>query len=103
MPLRFLYVLFYLFLHHKIYYFRKAAIAIGNTWSIGVDGAVERIIEMMQDEDENVAKLACSGAGNLHDDAVVEPIVNILNDPSKASLHGEAVRGLSYIWLNYLP
>ena len=80
---------------------RKAAIAIGNSWSIGVDGTVERIIEMMQDEDEDVAKLACSGAGNLHDDAVVEPIVNILNDPSKASIHGEAVRGLSYMWLNY--
>lgn len=80
---------------------KKTAIAIGNTWSIGVDGTVDKIIELMHDENEDVRKCAVEYAGKLHDDAVVEPIVEILNDPSQAKVHGSAIRGLSYMWLDF--
>ena len=80
---------------------KKTTIAIGNTWSKGVDGTVEKIIEMMHDENEDVRKCAVEYAGKLHDDAVVEPIVEILNDPSQAKVHGSAIRGLSYMWLDF--
>ena len=79
----------------------RAAMAIGNSWSIGVDGAVERIIEMMKDEDQDVRAHAAMYAGKLHDDAVVEPIVEILNNEADAKIHGDALRGLAYMWLDY--
>ena len=79
----------------------RAAIAIGNTWSIGVEGTVDKIIELMHDEDIEVRKNAVEYAGKLHDDAVVEPIVEILNDPDQAKVHGSAIRGLSYMWLDF--
>lgn len=88
--------------HHENYMIRnKAAIAIGNPWSIGVDGCVERIIEMMNDENENVRKLALNGAGRLDDESVIDPIVEVLNDPERASEHGEAIRGLAWLWYDY--
>jgi len=79
----------------------RAAMAIGNSWSIGVEGTVERIIEMMKDEDQDVRAHAAMYAGKLHDDAVVEPIVEILNNEADAKIHGDAIRGLSYMWLDY--
>jgi len=79
----------------------KAAIALGNTWSDRVEGAADAIIELMADSDESVAKIACSGAGKLKDEKVIEPIVNILNDESKAKLHADCVRGLATMWIDY--
>ncbi|MBO4928321.1 MAG: HEAT repeat domain-containing protein [Clostridiales bacterium] len=79
----------------------RAAMAIGNSWSIGVDGTVERIIEMMKDEDQDVRAAAVLYAGKLHDDAVVAPIVEVLNNEADAKIHGDAIRGLSYMWLDY--
>lgn len=66
---------------------KDAAIAIGNYWSIGAEGMVETIIKLMNDEDEMVADVACSRAGNLADDQLVEPLVTILNDAEKTELH----------------
>ena len=80
---------------------KAAAVAIGNSWSIGVEGTVEKIITLIGDEDEGVRKSACAYAGKLHDDRVVPALVAVLNDPSQASVHGDAVRGLSYLWLDY--
>lgn len=80
---------------------KRTAIAIGNTWSIGVEGTVDKIIELMHDEDIEVRKNAVEYAGKLHDDAVVEPIVEILNDPAQAKVHGSAIRGLAYMWLDF--
>lgn len=87
--------------HENSFVRRKAAIALGNTWSNKVEGAVDAVITLMSDDDENVAKLACSGAGKLNDEKVIEPIVKILNDESKEKLHGECVRGLATMWLDY--
>ena len=87
--------------HENSFVRRKAAIALANTWSNKVEGAVDAVIAMMGDSDENVAKLACSGSGKLGDEKVIEPIVNILNDESKKGLHGDCIRGLSVMWLDY--
>ena len=87
--------------HENNFVRRKAAVALGNTWSNKVDGAVDAIITLMSDADENVAKLACAGSGKLGDEKVIEPIVKILNDESKEKIHGDCVRGLSVMWLDY--
>ncbi len=79
----------------------RAAIAIGNSWSKGVDGTVEKIIAMMNDPEIEVQKTALANAGKLRDEAVIEPIVAVLNDESRAKVHGDAVRGLSTLWLDY--
>lgn len=87
--------------HENSFVRRKAAIALGNSWSDKVEGAADAVIALMADSDENVAKLACAGAGKLNDEKVIEPIVKILNDESKEKLHGECVRGLAAMWLDY--
>ncbi|MBO4351407.1 MAG: HEAT repeat domain-containing protein, partial [Proteobacteria bacterium] len=87
--------------HENVFVRRKAAIALGNTWSDKVDGAVDAVIALMSDADENVTKLACAGSGKLGDEKVIEPIVKILNDDSKAKIHGDCVRGLSVMWFDY--
>ncbi|MBO4927235.1 MAG: HEAT repeat domain-containing protein [Clostridiales bacterium] len=56
----------------------KTVTAIGSSYSQGVDGCVERIMEMMNDEDESVRKVACHLCGKLHDETVIEPLKNFL-------------------------
>ena len=80
----------------------KAAMAIGNSWSIGVDGTVDRIIEMMDDENQDVRKMACYEAGKLNDEKVIDRLVEILNDPNeKADLKGKCINGLATLWYDY--
>ena len=79
----------------------RAAISIGNSWSRGVDGTVEKIIAMMNDSDIDVQKAALSNAGKLRDETVIEPIVAVLNDDSRAKVHGDAIRGLASMWLDF--
>ena len=87
---------------HKNPLIRKAAAsAIGNSWSEGVEGATEAIITLMNDEDKEVRKVACKYSGKLHDEAVIDPLVQILNNPDDADLHGDCVDGLTYLWYDY--
>ena len=80
----------------------KAAMAIGNQWSIGVDGTVERIIEMMDDDNYDVRKMACYESGQLHDEKVIDRLVEILNDPNeKADIKGKCINGLVTLWYDY--
>ena len=79
----------------------ETAAALANAWSKGVDGVVDAVIRLMNDEDEDVCDCACSGAGQLRDEAVIEPLVAILNDPEKANIHGSAVTGLVDMWFDY--
>ncbi len=79
----------------------QAALAIGNYWSIGVEGTVEKIIEMMRDEDQSVRKTAAYCAGNLDDEAVIPVLVEILNNPDEYKIHGDAIRGLANMWWNF--
>ena len=79
----------------------EAAIALGNSWSEGVDGAVSTIIKLMNDTDKDVRKVACKNAGKLNDEAVVEPLVNILNNADDADIHGSCVEGLVTLWYDY--
>ena len=87
--------------HENMFVRRKAANALANTWSDKVDGAVDAVIALFDDSDDNTAKLACAGAGKLGSDKVIEPIVKILNDESKEKMHGDCMRGLSTMWLDY--
>ena len=80
---------------------RKVAIAVGNSWSKGVDGVKEAALKLMADKDENTRKLILSGVGKLADDSFVPELVKVLNDPAQEKFHGDAIRGLSTMWLDY--
>lgn len=80
---------------------RKVAIAVGNSWSKGVDGVKEAALKLMADNDENTRKLILGGVGKLADDSFVPELVKVLDDPAQEKFHSEAVRGLSYMWLDY--
>lgn len=79
----------------------KAAYALGNSWSKGVDGALDTILKLMNDTDMDVRKAACKNSGKLEDEAVIEPLVKILNNPDEADLHGSCVDGLVTLWYDY--
>ena len=80
---------------------QAAASSIGNSWTEGVEGAVDEIITLMSDKDANVKKTACRNSGKLYDEKIIEPLVSILNDPEQAEFHGDAVEGLCYLWYDY--
>lgn len=88
--------------HHEVLQVRsKSMTAIGNTWSIGVPGTTERLIEVMNDknEDEYVRGMACHLCGQLHDEALVEPLKAILfSEEEDDKLKGEAARGLMILF-----
>ena len=79
----------------------EAAIALGNSWSIDVDGAVEAVIKLMNDKDATVRKTACKYSGKLADESVIEPLVKILKNADDADIHGSCVEGLTYLWYDY--
>ncbi len=79
----------------------QAANAIGNSWSKGVDGTVDKIIEMMNDENQDVRSAACRYAGKLADDKIVDPLVTILNNDDDADLHGDCITSLVTMWYDY--
>lgn len=79
----------------------QAAYAIGNSWSKGVDGAVDAIIKLMNDTDTDVRKAACSSAGELGDEAVIDPLVVILNNDADADIHSSCVDGLVDLWYDF--
>ena len=78
-----------------------AANALGNSWSKGVEGAVDTIIKLMNDTDTDVRKTACKYSGKLADESVIEPLVAILNNTDDADIHGSCVEGLTYLWYDY--
>ncbi len=80
---------------------RKVAIAVGNSWSKGVDGVKEAALKLMADKDENTRKLILSGVGKLGDESFIPELVKVLDDPAQEKVHGDAIRGLSTMWLDY--
>ena len=78
----------------------QAAFAIGNQWSIGAEGMEEAIVKLMKDEDITVQETACSRAGELANDQLIEPLVEILNDPEQIDLHDECIESLMTMWLD---
>jgi len=80
---------------------RLVARAVGNSWSAGVEGAVEAIIALMKDEDQKVRGAACAGAGKLADDQVIETITAILDNPEERKIHSNCVDGLEYMWYQF--
>ena len=80
---------------------RRAASYIGSKLASEVDGTIEKLIAMMSDEDQRVREAACKAAGDQHNEAVIEPLVAILNNPEEEKIHGAAINGLSTLWLDY--
>ena len=78
-----------------------AAGALGNSWSEGVEGAVQTVIKLMNDTDKDVRKVACRNAGKLNDESVIEPLVQILNNSDDADIHGSCIEGLVTLWYDY--
>jgi predicted small lipoprotein YifL len=77
------------------------AYALGNSWSSGLDGALEAEIELMNDSDSNVCEAACGSIGNLYDEAAIDPLVKILKDPDRTGLHDVCVESLITLWYDY--
>ena len=80
---------------------QAVARALASPSSNKVEGVVDVVVALMNDSEEKVAKFACSGAGDLGNEAVIEPIVAILNDASKAKLHSDCISALSRLWYEY--
>lgn len=87
--------------HENAFIRRKAAIALASTWSEKLEGAVDTVITLMNDADPKTAEIACAGAGKLHNEKVIEPIVTILNDDTKVNLHDDCIGGLAALWIDY--
>lgn len=79
----------------------QAAMDLASPHSKGVEGAVDRCIELLDDPDKGIASRVCSDIGRLGDEKVVEPIVKILSDESKNNIHGGCINGLAWLWLDY--
>ena len=80
---------------------QSAAYALGSSWSEGVDGAVETIIALMSDSDDNVRKAAYGYAGDLGDESVIDPIVEMLNNPEEVDMHSYGVDSLVTLWFDF--
>jgi len=80
---------------------KNAASALANSWSKGVDGVTDAVIKLMNDKDTDVRKAACSGSGKLADEAVIEPLVKILNNAEDADIHASCIEGLAHLWYDY--
>ena len=79
----------------------QVAYALGNSWSKGVDGAVDTIIKLMNDKDMSVRKAACSSSGKLADEKVIDPLVEILKNADEADLHSSCIDGLNHLWYDF--
>lgn len=79
----------------------NAVYALGNSWSVSVDGAADTIIKLMNDEDSSVRSAACRYAGNLYDESVIDPLVAILNNDAEYELHGDCINSLTTMWYDY--
>ncbi len=80
---------------------RQAVYGIASPWSKGVDGTVERLLEMMEDKDEKVRRTVYGYAGRLGDERVIDPIGKILMDPEKSSFHGDCMKSLHALWIDF--
>lgn len=78
----------------------RAAYAVGMNGG-KVDGATEKVIEMMSDENTDVKKSACSSVGDIKDDKVIDALVKVLNNDAEYKVHGECVRSLVKMWYDY--
>lgn len=80
---------------------RRAALAIGNSTNKTLDGAVDAVISLMDDSDNEVRKVAYQYSGMLENDRVVEPIVKLLKNEADSELHGSGIEGLVSLWYDY--
>lgn len=80
---------------------RAVALAVGNTWSIGVKGIKDAALTLMNDNDKDVRSSILSNVGELADDSLVPELEKVLNDPSQYKLHGYCLKSLYTMWYNY--
>ena len=80
---------------------KDAALALGNSWSKSIEGAVDAIITLMNDSDLEVRKTACKWSARLADEKVIDPLVVILNNDADAKLHGDCMNALAALWYDY--
>ncbi|MDO5311412.1 MAG: HEAT repeat domain-containing protein [Clostridia bacterium] len=80
---------------------KQAAMAIGSSWNKDLDGAVDAMITLMSDSDNDVRSRAYEYAGGLGDEKIIEPIVNMLNNPEDAELHGNGIDSLNKLWYDF--
>lgn len=79
----------------------NGVLGLTSYWSIGVDGAVEKVIERMNDENMSVREVACMYCSGLEDTRVIEPLKAILDNPDEAELHPECLQAMIDFWYDY--
>ncbi|MGN1478681.1 MAG: HEAT repeat domain-containing protein [Acutalibacteraceae bacterium] len=79
----------------------EAAFALGNSWNQELDGAVDAIITLMSDSNDDVRDAAYRYAGKLNDEKVIDPIVKMLKNPDEAKFHASGVESLVTLWYDY--
>ena len=72
----------------------------GISSSKGVDGSLERLVEMMDDEEQSVRENAYNMIGYLGDERAVDPIVEVLMDPDKTDYHEYCMNSLVKLWFD---
>jgi len=80
---------------------RAAAGALANSWSKSIEGVVDAVITLMNDEDIEVRKIACRNSGKLADEKVIAPLVVILNNNADKNLHSNCMDALAKLWYDF--
>lgn len=80
---------------------KNAVYGLASKRSIGVDGAVEKIIERMNDENMEVRRAACASCAELEDTRVIEPLKAILDNPDEEELHPACIKAMVDFWYFY--
>ena len=87
--------------HENPYVREEAAFALGNSWNRGLDGAVDAIITLMSDSNDDVRDAAYRYAGKLNDEKIIDPIVKMLKNPDESKFHASGVQSLVTLWYDY--
>lgn len=87
--------------HENPYVKEEAAFALGNSWNRGLDGAVDAIITLMSDSNDDVRNAAYRYAGKLNDEKIIDPIVKMLKNPDESKFHASGVESLVTLWYDY--
>ena len=66
-----------------------------------LEGAVDTIIELMNDPDAEVRKVAYEYSGELCDERVIAPITEMLKNEADVDFHYSGIKGLVKMWYDY--
>lgn len=87
--------------HENPFIRQEVAYALGSRQNEGMDGAIEAQLELMKDENIEVAKKAYDNCDYMDDERIMKALKDILNDESKSELHSACMDTIISMWLDY--